>query len=106
VALARALVLQPRILLLDEITSALDPETTYGLIAAIRKLRDAESLVNETAARRMGIILVTHAFRFAESFADRIALLSNGRIVEIHPARSFRADCRHEDAKRYLQYVT
>jgi polar amino acid transport system ATP-binding protein len=106
VALARALVLQPRVLLLDEITSALDPETANSLVVAIRKLRDAESLVSETAARRMGIVLVTHAFRFAETFADRIVFLAGGRLVEDHPAAHFRSQCQHEDAKRYLEYVT
>jgi polar amino acid transport system ATP-binding protein len=106
IALTRALVLQPRILLLDEITSALDPETAHSLIVAIRKLRDAEALVSETASRSMGIVLVTHAFRFAETFADRIAFLSGGRLVEEHPAGQFRTRCQHEDAKRYLEFVT
>jgi len=106
IALARALVLQPRILLLDEITSALDPETAHSLVVAIRKLRDAEALVSEAASQSMGIVLVTHAFRFAETFADRIAFLSGGRLVEEYPAGQFRSHCQHEDAQRYLEFIT
>ena len=107
VALTRALVLQPRALLLDEVTSALDPETANQLVVAIRKLRDAEALLKHgKPGEPMAIILVTHAFRFAESFADRIAFLHQGRLVEDHPAARFREQCSHEEAKRYLDYIT
>jgi ABC-type polar amino acid transport system ATPase subunit len=67
-------VLSPDVLLLDEVTSSVDPETSSQIVEAIRKIRQAEAQVaSGEKAARMSIILATHLFRFAESFADRIA---------------------------------
>lgn len=73
IALARALAVQPKLLILDEPTSALDPETQEHMIAMIRKLRDQFS---------MGILWITHDLHAATRFCDRIAVLHEGTIVE------------------------
>jgi ABC-type polar amino acid transport system ATPase subunit len=96
-ALARALALRPKILLLDEITSALDPETIRNVISAIHGIREIAS------DQRMAIVLVTHLVRFAIDFADEIAFLSGGKIVERHKAAAFAGSLRHSEARRFLE---
>ncbi|MGX7704578.1 amino acid ABC transporter ATP-binding protein [Methylobacterium sp. Gmos1] len=75
VAIARALAMRPDLVLFDEVTSALDPETVGEVLAVIR------GLVREG----MTSLLVTHEMRFAEEISDRIVFTENGRIVEAGP---------------------
>ncbi|OWO93050.1 phosphate ABC transporter ATP-binding protein [Rhizobium esperanzae] len=71
VAIARALAMRPELVLFDEVTSALDPETVGEVLAVIRDLiRDG-----------MTSILVTHEMRFAEEISDTVVFTENGRIV-------------------------
>ena len=72
VGLARALALDPEIMLLDEPTAGLDPITAAEIIDLIRELREAH---------RMSAIVVTHDLRSVEALADRVALLHEGRLV-------------------------
>lgn len=96
-ALGRALALRPKVLLLDEITSALDPETIRNVIGAIESIREIAS------DQRMAIVLVTHLVRFAIDFADEIAFLSGGKIVERHKAAAFADSLCHSEARRFLE---
>ena len=73
VAIARALAMRPKVLLLDEITSALDPELVGEVLEVIRGL----------VPERMMMVIVTHELRFAREVAHRVAYLAQGRIVEI-----------------------
>ena len=75
VAIARALAMKPQVLLLDEITSALDPE----LVAEV------EDVIRALTTERIAMVLVTHAMPFAREIAHRIAYISEGRIAEIGP---------------------
>ena len=75
VAIVRALAMQPRVLLLDEITSALDPE----LVAEVL------NIVRELASEGMTMILATHEMGFAREVASRVAFLESGHIIEIGP---------------------
>ncbi len=95
-ALARAMVLEPKVFLLDEITSALDPETVLNVVEAIRGLRAADSSGN------MVIIVVTHLMHFAENFADRICFLHNGMIHEELPAREFFHNCAKPETRKFI----
>jgi polar amino acid transport system ATP-binding protein len=73
VAIARALAMKPQIMLLDEITSALDPE----LIGEVLDL--VHALASET---RMAMLVVTHEMGFARDIADRVIFMEKGHIVE------------------------
>jgi polar amino acid transport system ATP-binding protein len=75
VAIARALAMRPELVLFDEVTSALDPETVGEVLAVIR------DLVNDG----MTSILVTHEMRFAEEISDTVVFTENGLIVEQGP---------------------
>ena len=73
VAIARALALSPKIMLFDEVTSALDPELVEEVMNVMRKL---------AAETDMTMLLVTHEMGFAHDFADRVLFFDRGRIVE------------------------
>jgi ABC-type polar amino acid transport system ATPase subunit len=72
IAIARALAMQPRLMLFDEATSALDPELVGEVLNVMRQL----------AADGMTMIIVTHEMRFAEEVADRVLFMDDGRVVE------------------------
>jgi polar amino acid transport system ATP-binding protein len=95
-ALARAMVLEPQVFLLDEITSALDPETVVNVVEAMRALRKADK------SGRMAMIVVTHLMHFAEDFADRISFLHNGRIHEELPAKEFFRNCKEPETQKFI----
>ncbi len=95
-ALARAMVLQPKVLLLDEITSGLDPETIINVVDAIGELRATDS------TGQLAIVIVTHLMHFAEQFADRIAFMHEGSIHEELPARDFFSNCQTEESKKFV----
>ncbi|HEX3175316.1 MAG TPA: amino acid ABC transporter ATP-binding protein [Methylomirabilota bacterium] len=73
VASARALAMRPQVLLLDEITSALDPEL----------VGEVEDVIRSLLSDRIMMVLVTHALRFAREIAHRVAYLADGAIVEV-----------------------
>jgi polar amino acid transport system ATP-binding protein len=73
VAIARALALSPKIMLFDEVTSALDPELVEEVLNVMRRL---------AAETDMTMLLVTHEMGFAHDFADRVLFFDRGRIVE------------------------
>jgi len=75
VAIARALAMRPKVLLLDEITSALDPEL----------VGEVEDVIRSLLAEPIMMIVVTHALGFAREISHRIAYLSEGRVAEIGP---------------------
>jgi len=95
VAIARALAMRPQIMLFDEVTAALDPET----------VREVLTTVQELAAGGMTCILVTHEMRFAREIADHVYFMDRGSIVEHGPARQiFDAPC-HERLQTFLSRV-
>jgi polar amino acid transport system ATP-binding protein len=75
VAIARALALHPEILLLDEVTSALDPELVGEVLETIRRL----------AGQGMTMILVSHEMAFVREVADRVVFMDHGEVVEEGP---------------------
>ncbi len=96
VAIARALALQPKILLLDEITSALDPELVEEVLSVITDLR------NET---NMTMLLVTHEMSFAKDFADRVLFFEQGKIIEDGPPAKIFQEPDHERTRSFLRKV-
>lgn len=92
VAIARALMTQPDVLLLDEVTAALDPELVGEVLKIIHDLKQ----------RGLTMVIVTHEMGFARDVADRVCFLSEGRIVEEDaPARLFSAP-QHPATQTFL----
>ncbi|HUR17195.1 MAG TPA: ATP-binding cassette domain-containing protein, partial [Candidatus Limnocylindrales bacterium] len=94
-AIVRAMAMRPEILLLDEITAALDPELVAEVLDVIRELADSG----------MTLVLATHEMGFARDVADRICFLDAGRILEQGPPAQILSDPREERTQRFLQRV-
>jgi polar amino acid transport system ATP-binding protein len=95
VGIARALALEPRIVLFDEPTSALDPELVGGVLEVMRQLREAG----------MTMVVVSHEMGFARDAADRVVFMVEGEIVEEGaPAQIFTAP-RHKRTREFLTRV-
>jgi polar amino acid transport system ATP-binding protein len=93
VAIARALAYDPRLLLLDEITSALDPELVGEVLA----------LVGELATSGRTIVMATHEMTFAREVADTVCFLDGGVIVESGPAEQVLTDPQHDRTRQFLR---
>ncbi|MDX1888727.1 amino acid ABC transporter ATP-binding protein [Mycolicibacterium sp. 050158] len=96
VAIARALAHDPRLLLLDEITSALDPELVGEVL----------TLVGELAAAGRTIVMATHEMAFARDVADLVCFLDGGTIVESGPAKQVLTEPRQDRTRRFLRRFT
>ncbi|CUU55606.1 glutamate transport system ATP-binding protein [Parafrankia irregularis] len=94
-AIARALAMEPKLMLFDEPTSALDPEMIQEVLDVMRSL----------AASGMTMIVVTHEMGFARSAADRVAFMADGQILEIAPPGEFFAAPGSERAADFLAKV-
>jgi polar amino acid transport system ATP-binding protein len=95
VAIARALAVHPRVLLLDEITSALDPELVGEVLA----------LVREVAAQGMTIVMATHEMGFARQVADTVAFLDGGVVLEAGPPEQVLGDPVQPRTRQFLARV-
>ena len=95
IAIARALALEPQLMLFDEPTSALDPELGLEVLSVMREL----------AQGGMTMIVVTHEMHFAESVSNRVLIMADGSIVEQGPSASVMRDPQSERARRFLQAV-
>ncbi|WP_374712436.1 phosphate ABC transporter ATP-binding protein PstB [Symbiobacterium terraclitae] len=91
--LARALAMEPEVLLMDEPCSALDPAATEAVEALIRELR-----------RTMAIVIVTHSMDQARRIADRVAYFQDGRLVEEGPAAQVLTRPQREETRRFLTH--
>ena len=92
VAIVRSLIMHPEVLLLDEITAALDPEM----------VREVLQVVLELAKEGMTMLIVTHEMDFAKAVADRVIFLDQGEIIEEEPPEIFFGKPKTERAKRFL----
>jgi polar amino acid transport system ATP-binding protein len=95
VAIARALATDPRALLLDEVTSALDPELVGDVLDAIRELK----------AGGMTMVIATHEMGFARQIADRICFLYQGVILEQGPPEQIFGNPREERTQAFLKRI-
>jgi len=96
VAIARALAVRPDILLLDEVTSALDPEIAAEVLDVLREVARTTDVT---------MLCVTHAMRFARDVSNRVLMFSDGGIVEAGPPEQIFGDPRHERTQRFLKSV-
>jgi polar amino acid transport system ATP-binding protein len=95
VAIVRALAMKPDLLLLDEVTSALDPELVAEVLNVIREL----------AASGMTMLIATHEMGFARDIADRVCFLDAGTIVEQGPPDQILSDPREARTRQFLQRI-
>jgi polar amino acid transport system ATP-binding protein len=95
VAIIRSIAVKPRLLLLDEITSSLDPVLVNEVLSIVRDLK----------TEGMAMVLATHEMGFATQVADEVCFLKNGKIVERGPASQVISAPEHPDTQDFLQRV-
>jgi polar amino acid transport system ATP-binding protein len=95
VAIVRALAMRPSIMLLDEVTSALDPELVAEVLNVIKEL----------AAEGMTMIIATHEMNFARDIADRVCFLEGGRILEQGPPEKIFSSPENPRTARFLRRI-
>lgn len=93
VAIARAIATEPELLLLDEITSALDPHLVGEVLDLVKELKESGST----------IVMATHEMAFARQVADRIAFLHHGELVEIGTPTQIFDDPQKAETRAFLQ---
>jgi polar amino acid transport system ATP-binding protein len=96
VAIARALAMRPDVLLLDEVTSALDPELVAGVLKLLRDIGESTDIT---------ILCVTHEMGFARDFSDRVMMFDGGRVIEDAPPEKIFSDPDHRRTQDFLQAV-
>jgi general L-amino acid transport system ATP-binding protein len=94
-AIARALAMEPKIMLFDEPTSALDPEM----------IKEVLDVMEELAQSGMTMIVVSHEMGFARAVAHRLAFMADGEIVEVGPPEHFFTDPQEERTKQFLAQI-
>jgi polar amino acid transport system ATP-binding protein len=95
VAIVRALALRPKLMLLDEITSALDPELVAEVLNVVREL----------AASGMTMLIATHEMAFARDIADRVCFLDEGVILEEGPPEQIFSAPREPRTQQFLARI-
>ena len=96
VAIARSLAMNPEVMLLDEITSALDPELVGEVLDVVRELKH----------EGMTMLIATHEMGFARELADRVCFLDGGRILEAAPPEELFTAPQHPRTQQFLQRVS
>ncbi|WP_188830706.1 ectoine/hydroxyectoine ABC transporter ATP-binding protein EhuA [Nocardia camponoti] len=96
VAIARALAMEPKVLLLDEVTSALDPELVTGVL---------KLLADIAASTDITFLCVTHEMRFARTVSDRVLMFDQGRVVESGPPEQLFTEPANQRTRQFIDAV-
>ncbi|OLT13930.1 ectoine/hydroxyectoine ABC transporter ATP-binding protein EhuA [Pseudonocardia sp. CNS-139] len=96
VAIARALAMRPAVLLLDEVTSALDPELVAGVLNLLRRIGETTDIT---------ILCVTHEMGFARGFSDRVMMFDRGRVLEEAPPEKLFTHPENPRTQEFLEAV-
>lgn len=96
VAIARSLAMEPKVMLFDEVTSALDPELVGEVLTVLRDL---------ASSGEMTMMLVTHEMGFASEMADRVLMFDAGRILEQGPPSKIFKNPEHDRTRKFLRAV-
>ncbi|MFI2200718.1 ectoine/hydroxyectoine ABC transporter ATP-binding protein EhuA [Streptomyces sp. NPDC020192] len=96
VAIARALAMRPRVLLLDEVTSALDPELVAGVLDLLRDIAHSTDIT---------MLCVTHEMGFARDISDQVLMFDGGRIIESGPPEQIFGDPEQDRTREFLGAV-
>jgi len=95
VAIARALAMKPKMMLFDEVTSALDPELVAEVLNVIRALKDDG----------MTMVIATHEMGFARAAARRVVFMDNGQVIEVATPEVLFSDPKHERTQLFLSKI-
>jgi polar amino acid transport system ATP-binding protein len=96
VAIARALAMRPQVLLLDEVTSALDPELVAGVLDVLRDIATSTDIT---------MLCVTHEMNFARDISDDVLMFDGGKVIESGPPERIFEDPTHERTREFLGAV-
>ena len=96
VAIARACAMRPKVMLFDEVTSALDPELVGEVLNVIRRLGEEHDLT---------MLMVTHQMGFAQEFSDRVCFFYAGKIAEQGPPAELFGNPQNERTRQFLSAV-
>ncbi|MDQ0991087.1 ectoine/hydroxyectoine ABC transporter ATP-binding protein EhuA [Streptomyces sp. V3I7] len=96
VAIARALAMRPQVLLLDEVTSALDPELVAGVLDLLRDIARSTDIT---------MLCVTHEMNFARDISDQVLMFDAGRIIEAGSPEKMFTEPEHERTREFLGAV-
>ncbi len=96
VAIARALAMRPQVLLLDEVTSALDPELVAGVLDVLRDIAHTTDIT---------MLCVTHEMNFARDISDQVLMFDSGRVLESGSPEKIFGDPEHERTREFLSAV-
>ncbi|AEM87499.1 ectoine/hydroxyectoine ABC transporter, ATP-binding protein [Streptomyces violaceusniger Tu 4113] len=96
VAIARALAMRPQVMLLDEVTSALDPELVAGVLDVLRDIAHTTDIT---------MLCVTHEMNFARDISDDVLMFDAGRVIESGPPEKIFTEPEHERTREFLSAV-
>jgi polar amino acid transport system ATP-binding protein len=96
VAIARALAMRPQVLLLDEVTSALDPELVAGVLDVLRDIAHTTDIT---------MLVVTHEMNFARDISDDVLMFDSGRVIESGSPEKMFTEPEHERTREFLSAV-
>ncbi|MFI6035625.1 ectoine/hydroxyectoine ABC transporter ATP-binding protein EhuA [Streptomyces sp. NPDC051315] len=96
VAIARALAMRPQVLLLDEVTSALDPELVAGVLDVLRDIARSTDIT---------MLCVTHEMNFARDISDQVLMFDSGRVIESGPPEKIFSSPEQERTREFLSAV-
>ncbi|MDI9889020.1 ectoine/hydroxyectoine ABC transporter ATP-binding protein EhuA [Streptomyces sp. HNM0645] len=96
VAIARALAMRPQVLLLDEVTSALDPELVAGVLDVLRDIARTTDIT---------MLCVTHEMNFARDISDEVLMFDAGKVIESGPPEKIFSEPEHERTREFLGAV-
>jgi polar amino acid transport system ATP-binding protein len=96
VAIARALAMEPKVLLLDEVTSALDPELVAGALNVLREIAETTDIT---------MLIVTHEMHFARDVSHRVMMFDHGQVIEQGPPERIFTRPQHSRTRSFLHAV-
>ncbi|CAM5227541.1 ectoine/hydroxyectoine ABC transporter ATP-binding protein EhuA [Streptomyces fumanus] len=96
VAIARALAMRPKVLLLDEVTSALDPELVAGVLDVLRDIARSTDIT---------MLCVTHEMNFARDISDQVLMFDSGRVIESGPPEQIFGEPENDRTREFLSAV-
>jgi polar amino acid transport system ATP-binding protein len=96
VAIARALAMRPQVLLLDEVTSALDPELVAGVLDVLRDIARSTDIT---------MLCVTHEMNFARDISDQVLMFDSGRVIESGSPEKIFSEPENDRTREFLSAV-